>query len=170
MHFLWYFSNGISSNIQLACVIQRIWLLISNICHGLLAGLALAHLLFVLSSHPTDWAKVINSMSLAGETLANAAVSTTRPLTTAATTTTDLPNLVIELSNAAETGTGSGSGSGLGLGMGLGTASATTPTTTTTTTSSEALALISDYAGFADIYLNTFYCLAIICLVSVFDR
>ncbi|EDX11172.1 GD12225 [Drosophila simulans] len=35
--------NGITSNIQLACVVQRIWLFISNICHGLLAGLALAH-------------------------------------------------------------------------------------------------------------------------------
>ncbi|XP_034106875.1 uncharacterized protein LOC117569718 isoform X2 [Drosophila albomicans] len=154
--------NGISSNIQLACVIQRIWLLISNICHGLLAGLALAHLLFVLSSHPTDWAKVINSMSLAGETLGAASVSTTQATTTTITaaTTTEMPNLLIELSNAnagmsAETGTGS---------------TTTTTTTTTTSTSSETLALISDYAGFADIYLNTFYCLAIVCLVSVFDR
>lgn len=160
--------NGISSNIQLACVIQRIWLLISNICHGLLAGLALAHLLFVLSSHPTDWAKVINSMSLAGETIANAAVSTTRATTTTITaaTTTEMPNLVIELSNAKaamESGLGVGTGTGMGMGSG-------TTTTTTTTTSSETLALISDYAGFADIYLNTFYCLAIICLVSVFDR
>ncbi|XP_034481825.1 uncharacterized protein LOC117787415 [Drosophila innubila] len=166
--------NGISSNIQLACVVQRIWLLISNICHGLLAGLALAHLLFVLSSHPTDWAKVINSMSLAGETLATATVSTTRPTTTTITaaTTTEMPNLVIELSNAnaaMENGIGAETGTGLGLGSGLGTGSGTT-TTTTTTTSSETLALISDYAGFADTYLNTFYCLAIICLVSVFDR
>ncbi|KAM8707668.1 hypothetical protein ACLKA7_014749 [Drosophila subpalustris] len=161
--------NGISSNIQLACVIQRIWLLISNICHGLLAGLALAHLLFVLSSHPTDWAKVINSMSLAGETLATAAASTTRPTTTTITaaTTTEMPNLVIELSNA-NAAMPSGLGTGAGIGMESGTA--TTTTTTTSTTSSETLALISDFAGFADIYLNSFYCLAIICLVSVFDR
>ncbi|XP_064544874.1 uncharacterized protein LOC135432911 [Drosophila montana] len=148
--------NGISSNIQLACVIQRIWLLVSNICHGLLAGLALAHLLFVLSSHPTDWAKVINSISLAGETTA----ATTASASTA--TTTQMPNLGIELSNSAK-----------GADSGAGTTTTTTTTTTptaTTATNGETLALISDYAGFADIYLNTFYCLAIICLVSVFDR
>jgi len=107
-------------------------------------------------------------MSLAGETIANAAVSTTRATTTTITaaTTTEMPNLVIELSNAKaamESGLGVGTGTGMGMGSG-------TTTTTTTTMSSETLALISDYAGFADIYLNTFYCLAIICLVSVFDR
>ncbi|KAH8369878.1 hypothetical protein KR093_001342 [Drosophila rubida] len=154
--------NGISSNIQLACVIQRIWLLISNICHGLLAGLALAHLLFVLSSHPTDWAKVINSMSLAGETLGAAAAATTRATTTTITaaTTTEMPNMGIDLRSA---------NAGMSAEMEAGSGSTAT-TTTTTATSSEALALISDYAGFADIYLNTFYCLAIVCLVSVFDR
>lgn len=29
---------------------------------------------------------------------------------------------------------------------------------------------VKDYATFAEIYLNTFYCLAIVCMVSVFDR
>uniref|UniRef100_A0A6P4EBB9 Uncharacterized protein LOC108038373 n=1 Tax=Drosophila rhopaloa TaxID=1041015 RepID=A0A6P4EBB9_DRORH len=137
--------NGITSNIQLACVVQRIWLLISNICHGLLAGLALAHLLFVLSSHPMDWAKVINGMSLAGETM-----SSTAPTPSASTPS------AMDL-DPGDRGTESGgppssgsSGSGTG--------------------GSDALALITDYAGFAEIYLNTFYCLAIICLVSVFDR
>jgi len=108
-------------------------------------------------------------MSLAGETIATAAVSTTRPTTTTITaaTTTEMPNLVIELSNAKaamESGLGVGTGEGMGMGSG------TTTTTTTATTSSDTLALITDYAGFADIYLNTFYCLAVICLVSVFDR
>ncbi|ALC44515.1 CG14186 [Drosophila busckii] len=139
-------NGGISSNIQLACVIQRIWLLISNICHGLLAGLALAHLLFVMSSHsqPADWAKVISSLNLAGETLA----STTTPITTTttSTSTTQMPNSLMDDTGSPDRAT---KASG---------------------TSSETLALISDYAGFADIYLNTFYCLAIICLVSVFDR
>ncbi|XP_032598988.1 uncharacterized protein LOC6556658 [Drosophila grimshawi] len=149
--------NGISSNIQLACVVQRIWLLISNICHGLLAGLALAHLLFVLSSHPTDWAKVINSMSLAGETIA----ITTTAATFTQHTATQMPNLGMELSNSDKAAADSGTGT---------TTTSTSTTTTTSTTSSETLSLISDYAGFADMYLNTFYCLAIICLVSVFDR
>ncbi|KAH8419524.1 hypothetical protein KR222_004072 [Zaprionus bogoriensis] len=164
--------NGISSNIQLACVIQRVWLLISNICHGLLAGLALAHLLFVLSSHPTDWAKVINSISLAGETIPVAATTTAATVATTTitvATTTQMPNLVIELNNAART-VETEAGLGLGLGTETGNEKATTTTTTTAGTSSEAMALISDYAGFADIYLNTFYCLAIVCLVSVFDR
>ncbi|TDG51317.1 hypothetical protein AWZ03_002404 [Drosophila navojoa] len=148
--------NGISSNIQLACVIQRIWLLISNICHGLLAGLALAHLLFVMSSHPTDWAKVIHSMGLAGETTAaTAAAEAAAAATTTTTPTAQMSKLGIELTNSAKA-TDSGAGSAAGA--------------TTSTANSEALALIGDYAGFADIYLNTFYCLAIICLVSVFDR
>ncbi|EDV52453.1 uncharacterized protein LOC6545799 [Drosophila erecta] len=136
-----YNSNGITSNIQLACVVQRIWLLISNICHGLLAGLALAHLLFVLSSHPMDWAKVINGMSLAGET-----VSPTAQPTAASTPS------AMEL-DSDDRGTESGA----------------SPSPSSAAAAS-GLALISDYAGFAEIYLNTFYCLAIICLVSVFDR
>ncbi|KAH8379749.1 hypothetical protein KR009_006910 [Drosophila setifemur] len=160
--------NGITSNIQLACVVQRIWLLISNICHGLLAGLALAHLLFVLSSHPMDWAKVINGMSLAGETMssttspssATAAASASVSASASASASTratlmDLPTTatLMDILNPGDRGTepsGSVSISG--------------------SAPESALALISDYAGFAEIYLNTFYCLAIICLVSVFDR
>ncbi|XP_033160336.1 H2.0-like homeobox protein isoform X1 [Drosophila mauritiana] len=131
--------SGITSNIQLACVVQRIWLLISNICHGLLAGLALAHLLFVLSSHPMDWAKVINGMSLAGETVS----STAQPPAASTPSPMDL--------DSGDRGTESGESS-------------------SPSAAASGLALISDYAGFAEIYLNTFYCLAIICLVSVFDR
>eukprot|EP00099_Drosophila_melanogaster_P021858 NP_649174.1 uncharacterized protein Dmel_CG14186 [Drosophila melanogaster] len=131
--------NGITSNIQLACVVQRIWLLISNICHGLLAGLALAHLLFVLSSHPMDWAKVINGMSLAGETVS----STAQPPAASTPSAIDI--------DSGDRGTESGESS-------------------SPSAAASGLALISDYAGFAEIYLNTFYCLAIICLVSVFDR
>ncbi|EDW44152.1 H2.0-like homeobox protein [Drosophila sechellia] len=131
--------NGITSNIQLACVVQRIWLLISNICHGLLAGLALAHLLFVLSSHPMDWAKVINGMSLAGETVS----STAQPPAASTPSPMDL--------DSGNRGTESGESS-------------------SPSAAASGLTLISDYAGFAEIYLNTFYCLAIICLVSVFDR
>ncbi|XP_033160337.1 H2.0-like homeobox protein isoform X2 [Drosophila mauritiana] len=133
------FNRGITSNIQLACVVQRIWLLISNICHGLLAGLALAHLLFVLSSHPMDWAKVINGMSLAGETVS----STAQPPAASTPSPMDL--------DSGDRGTESGESS-------------------SPSAAASGLALISDYAGFAEIYLNTFYCLAIICLVSVFDR
>ncbi|KAH8270394.1 hypothetical protein KR018_009520 [Drosophila ironensis] len=142
-----YSRNGITSNIQLACVVQRIWLLLSNICHGLLAGLALAHLLFVLSSHPMDWAKVINGMSLAGETISS----------TASSPHASAPPAVDAAPGDRDTGSGAAPPAGsLGPAPGAG--------------SSDALALISDYAGFAEIYLNTFYCLAIICLVSVFDR
>ncbi|KAH8332972.1 hypothetical protein KR074_004783 [Drosophila pseudoananassae] len=147
-----YHRNAITNNIQLACVVQRIWLLISNICHGLLAGLALAHLLFVLSSHPMDWAKVINGMSLAGETMTSAPTTSPSSASTAS---------VIELPTTA----------GMGLSPGdRGTRSDGSTTSGSGPGNSDALALIGDYAGFAEIYLNTFYCLAIICLVSVFDR
>lgn len=129
----------------------------------------------MLSSHQTDWAKVINSISLAGETISStsaggagaAAAAATAATTITAATTTQMPNLVIELNNAAARAAETESEMGLPMGLGTGTGARTT---TTTSTSSETLALISDYAGFADIYLNTFYCLAIICLVSVFDR
>ncbi|XP_026845552.1 uncharacterized protein LOC6595749 [Drosophila persimilis] len=144
--------NGITSSIQLACVVQRIWLLLSNICHGLLAGLALAHLLFVLSSHPMDWAKVINGISLAGETMPSSSTTSTPLAMDMTTTRSSTTNLGLSAGGTDPSGTAS-SGSG-----------------TSATSSSDALALISDYAGFAEIYLNTFYCLAIICLVSVFDR
>ncbi|XP_023035320.1 uncharacterized protein LOC6639499 [Drosophila willistoni] len=145
--------GGITSNIQLACVIQRIWLLISNICHGLLAGLALAHLLFVLSSHPMDWAKVINGMSLAGETTSATSMIMVTPTTTTTTATTTITSGSGEASLSSSSSSAAAAGS-----------------SGSTTNANDALALISDYAGFAEIYLNTFYCLAIICLVSVFDR
>ncbi|XP_055902704.1 uncharacterized protein LOC129938904 isoform X2 [Eupeodes corollae] len=80
--------HDISSNVQLACSFHRIWIMVSNICHGLLGGLALAHLLFVTTSKPLDW-----------------------------------PD-----------------------------------------------GAIHHYSSFAEAYANTFYCLAIICMVSVFDR
>ncbi|XP_017122134.1 uncharacterized protein LOC108142647 [Drosophila elegans] len=147
--------NGITSNIQLACVVQRIWLLISNICHGLLAGLALAHLLFVLSSHPMDWAKVINGMSLAGETM-----SSTAPTPSASTPSAMDLNLNPGDRGAESESDGSPSPS----------PSSSSASSASGAGGSDALALITDYAGFAEIYLNTFYCLAIICLVSVFDR
>lgn len=73
---------------SLSCFVQRIWILLSNICHGLLAGLALAHILFI-----------------------------------GTTTAKDLLN-----------------GS------------------------------LKSYISLTEIYTNTFYCLAILCLVSIMDR
>lgn len=78
----------IQTGVQLSLAIQRAWILISNLCHGLLGGLALAHLLFIFTTKPYDWAD----------------------------------------------------GS------------------------------IKHYASFAEIYANTFYCLAIVCMVSILDR
>ncbi|XP_075161885.1 uncharacterized protein LOC142234614 [Haematobia irritans] len=124
-----YYGNEITSNIQLACLTQRIWLLLSNICHGLLAGLALAHLLFVLSTHPMEWSRVL---SLAGETSSPLA-SDGLDITTEAS---DIDNEI------------------LGSTM-------TPPTSSLVRT---------EYATFANFYINTFYVLAVVCMVSVLDR
>ncbi|XP_011290995.1 uncharacterized protein LOC101898306 isoform X1 [Musca domestica] len=123
-----YYGNEITSNIQLACLTQRIWLLLSNICHGLLAGLALAHLLFVLSTHPMEWSKVL---SLAGET---SSYATQMEEATTASTMEDM-----------ESSTPVPGGSSTSL-------------------------VRTEYASFANFYINTFYCLAIVCMVSVLDR
>jgi len=90
-----------------------------------------------------DWAKVINGMSLAGETMS----STAQPPSASTPSAMDL-----DPGDQGTESSGSPSSSASGAG------------------GSDAMALIRDYAGFAEIYLNTFYCLAIICLVSVFDR
>lgn len=82
------FSQIIKSGVHLSCCVQRIWILLANICHGLLAGLGLAHLLLVFTTKPLDWVQ-----------------------------------------NAAE-----------------------------------------HYADFTAIYTSTFFCLAIVCMVSVLDR
>lgn len=124
--------HEITTNIQLACLTQRIWLLLSNICHGLLAGLALAHLLFVLSTHPMEWSKVL---SLAGETSAS---------------------ITPEGQVGSETTTESLNADGDFLGSTL----APPPASMVRT----------EYASFANFYINTFYCLAIVCMVSVLDR
>ncbi|XP_031629812.1 uncharacterized protein LOC116344999 isoform X2 [Contarinia nasturtii] len=73
---------------SLSCFVQRIWILLANISHGLLAGLALAHILFIGTTTPKDL--------LSGS--------------------------------------------------------------------------IKSYLSSTEIYTNTFYCLAILCLVSVWDR
>lgn len=80
--------SGDSDAVNLSCAFQRSWILLSNICHGLLAGLALAHILFVVTITPKDL-----------------------------------------LSSA-----------------------------------------IKSFASSIEIYTNTFYCLSILCLVSIFDR
>lgn len=51
------FNRNLNPKIEIACSFQRTWNHISNICHGLLGGLALAHLLFILTTKPYDWEK-----------------------------------------------------------------------------------------------------------------
>lgn len=43
------------SIIDTSCNVQYVWILLSNLCHGLLGGLAFAHLLLVLTTNPYDW-------------------------------------------------------------------------------------------------------------------
>ncbi|KAG4068321.1 hypothetical protein HA402_007841 [Bradysia odoriphaga] len=81
-------SNFSNSGIYMSCTIQRIWILLTNICHGLLGGLALSHIIFISSTKPNDL--------IQGST--------------------------------------------------------------------------KHYSTFAEMYANTFYCLAIVCMVSIFDR
>ncbi|XP_055376876.1 myb-like protein D isoform X2 [Condylostylus longicornis] len=80
--------HEINTSVNLSCALQRIWIMVSNICHGLLGGLALAHLLFIITNRPLDWVD----------------------------------------------------------------------------------GAIKHYSAFAEVYANTFFCLAIICMVSIFDR
>ncbi|XP_035786679.1 uncharacterized protein LOC118463869 [Anopheles albimanus] len=81
-------SNTISTAVHLSCAVQRVWHLLSTICHGLLGGLAFGHLLLICTTKPYDWME----------------------------------------------------------------------------------ASIRHYSSFAEVYANTFYCLAIVCMVSIFDR
>ncbi|XP_053669714.1 uncharacterized protein LOC128720093 [Anopheles nili] len=81
-------SHTISTSVHLSCAVQRVWHLLSTICHGLLGGLAFAHLLLICTTKPYDWVD----------------------------------------------------------------------------------ASIRHYSAFAEVYANTFYCLAIVCMVSIFDR
>lgn len=80
--------TGDSDAVNLSCAFQRSWILLTNICHGVLAGLALAHILFVVTVAPKDL--IINS--------------------------------------------------------------------------------VKSFTSSTEIYTNTFYCLSILCLVSIFDR
>ncbi|KFB46806.1 hypothetical protein ZHAS_00014812 [Anopheles sinensis] len=81
-------SNTVSTSVHLSCAVQRVWHLFSTVCHGLLGGLAFAHLLLICTTKPYDWVD----------------------------------------------------------------------------------ASIRHYSAFAEVYANTFYCLAIVCMVSIFDR
>ncbi|XP_055321008.1 uncharacterized protein LOC129577630 [Sitodiplosis mosellana] len=46
---------GVANNAaSLSCFVQRVWILLANMCHGLLAGLALAHILFIGTTTPKD--------------------------------------------------------------------------------------------------------------------
>ncbi|XP_050080481.1 uncharacterized protein LOC126568106 [Anopheles maculipalpis] len=81
-------SHTINTSVHLSCAVQRVWHLLSTVCHGLLGGLAFAHLLLICTTKPYDWVD----------------------------------------------------------------------------------ASIRHYSAFAEVYANTFYCLAIVCMVSIFDR
>uniref|UniRef100_A0A182N2Y6 Uncharacterized protein n=1 Tax=Anopheles dirus TaxID=7168 RepID=A0A182N2Y6_9DIPT len=81
-------SHTINTSVHLSCAVQRVWHLLSTVCHGLLGGLAFAHLLLICTTRPYDWVD----------------------------------------------------------------------------------ASIRHYSAFAEVYANTFYCLAIVCMVSIFDR
>uniref|UniRef100_A0A182TR38 Uncharacterized protein n=1 Tax=Anopheles melas TaxID=34690 RepID=A0A182TR38_9DIPT len=81
-------SHTISTSVHLSCAVQRVWHLLSTVCHGLLGGLAFAHLLLICTTKPYDWVD----------------------------------------------------------------------------------ASIHHCSAFAEVYANTFYCLAIVCMVSIFDR
>ncbi|XP_049296788.1 uncharacterized protein LOC125770828 [Anopheles funestus] len=81
-------SHTINTSVHLSCAVQRLWHLLSTVCHGLLGGLAFAHLLLICTTKPYDWVD----------------------------------------------------------------------------------ASIRHYSAFAEVYANTFYCLAIVCMVSIFDR
>uniref|UniRef100_A0A182K080 Uncharacterized protein n=1 Tax=Anopheles christyi TaxID=43041 RepID=A0A182K080_9DIPT len=81
-------SHTINTAVHLSCAVQRVWHLLSTVCHGLLGGLAFAHLLLICTTKPYDW------------------VDTS----------------------------------------------------------------LRHYSAFAEVYANTFYCLAIVCMVSIFDR
>ncbi|GAB0099047.1 uncharacterized protein DMENIID0001_148680 [Sergentomyia squamirostris] len=47
----------LTNSIYLACAVQHFWHLLSNICHGLLGGLALGHLMFVFTTTPHNWSR-----------------------------------------------------------------------------------------------------------------
>uniref|UniRef100_A0A182NZY5 Uncharacterized protein n=1 Tax=Anopheles epiroticus TaxID=199890 RepID=A0A182NZY5_9DIPT len=81
-------SHTINTSVHLSCAVQRVWHLLSTVCHGLLGGLAFAHLLLICTTRPYDWVE----------------------------------------------------------------------------------ASIRHYSAFAEVYANTFYCLAVVCMVSIFDR
>lgn len=55
-HFVHYPNSSpvVNNAASLSCAVQRIWILLANICHGLLAGLALAHILFIGTTSPKD--------------------------------------------------------------------------------------------------------------------
>ncbi|CRK96600.1 CLUMA_CG009893, isoform A [Clunio marinus] len=54
---------SIKNAVQLSCLVQKMWINISNVCHGLLGGLALAHLIFILTTKPEDWSGTEMSQS-----------------------------------------------------------------------------------------------------------
>lgn len=56
-------NNNLSLNktVQLSCLVQRAWINISHVCHGLLGGLALSHLMFILSTNTYDCLALENS-------------------------------------------------------------------------------------------------------------
>ncbi|XP_055691135.1 transmembrane protein 237 [Lutzomyia longipalpis] len=49
--------TSLNNSLYLACALQYFWHLLSNICHGLLGGLAMGHLIFVFSTTPHSWNK-----------------------------------------------------------------------------------------------------------------
>lgn len=92
-----------------------------------------------------DWSRIL---SLAGETIAKDVKQAGAAAESAVVAATTVATSVVD---------GGGGGGGVGVDAIL-------------SDTQSSFSFVEDYATFAKIYLNTFYCLAIVCMVSVFDR
>lgn len=164
--------------------IPRIWTVFSTISHGLLAGLALAHLLFVISININEWSGNIPTMlpvtsndieiqeqsqPIPPNTRNNLSTSkvATFSVPTFPSVIYDHPNL---FSHQLNNLTNSPSLSNKQFHNKSNKYDKANNSNYDTTKDNRVFILQAAYLTFATIYLKVFYCLTVICILSVLDR
>lgn len=162
------------------CQLQRIWMVLAMICHGLLAGLALTHLLLVMSINISEW-----SSSTPLETEAQTLAQTITPdmreimqaqsaplpalqpfLTTATQLSSNLTNSQVSQDHKNKVKTtkdyNNNNHKNINSNENNDDGKELLP--------QKPLFMQTTYLTFSNIYLKTFYCLTVVCILSVFDR
>lgn len=183
-----FFRRETNGNIDILCQLQRIWMVLAMICHGLLAGLALTHLLFVMSINISGWSSLsslsdqnsLSSLEIEQQTITpnvreigasqTAAFPVLHPFFTTSTQFSNLTNSQINQEHKNKDKNIKNYNNNKNNHKNNNNNDIIRNDDQKELLTQKHLLMQKTYLTFSNIYLKTFYCLTVVCILSVFDR